>query len=1211
MQGTAPPFIHGVWAARSPQDVDPHTAQFLKSTSSTVSLSSHSLPQFGAVGVGEPNLPFYNGITNIQPQSMDVYKHRVHEINSHLPHKGIETTSSSLNRPSHEIYGHFFPDKQNTAGLNHATFDLFAPGKLKEVGNSQDNFRNVPELSTSMDAFSHLHLPRVGHSDLKTADSHGPTSEHSSGLSSYASTFPVPSVNREPSLSSHMKNLFSSVPSADKPFYETTSSAASDEKTSASSLYNGHAISTSTQIAEPVLSRHSSSLISYYSESREHSVNSIQNGLPLDKASKEAAKIVQLSQHADMRLKPDIHGGKIDSLYHTISKDSNRQQTSPFQPLDNIRAPSLHHPVPNRPGSSASLHSLDLRSPVDFRAENLFQKQTEPRPPSNTSIGSNGSNIWTQNYLAPPNMELSKPIMSYDKPGNKRLSSGSSQSDGIIKPPKKQKIHHMPEEISEPVAASLVPTNPLAAKDIPREKRRSPKGGNRRGSFSADPEIDAKVTENVQQIMAACRQINEANQHRKVQKQIKHPGLMAERSSKSPVSQVEPFWNTQLPFDMSAGHAAQPHLSNSSSDYGQQRELLSQQVMDMRVHRKDSVDVKNENRGQSHLGFPQERIPSRESLHSAFEPHKSMSLSEQINEVRTMKRQQSLEGTHGEKIPHEDIVKHALEGHPHFQSFSSLSHQVDQMRQQKHGQHLENVKYKDNQMNYSGGHAGDKSSLNQSMTHYPMSSGNSEQLLHNQVEQMRRRNSEHEQFQKQIQEMQNVNGEHVQHQQAHIRRMSMEHALSEQGVHGKKLDYGHQLYDQVESMRSKSSEHVHGRVSPCCGNCARLGVRNSLNCQNHKLHDFRQDVKQDTILDMSGSKAKFDPYSFPDDSKEPAKPLYKPRKFFSSAIGGADHENTFATKTGQLQQFPFKISGKMHKEIKSYEDKIDVKPKMQYPNIREFVKTEKTPKMKFATEKSQGLLQNKKSLSNKPYGIKSSNALLKRSYKYYQAKLPSVRQKWRNNPKYKKKPKDDFAENLIKNLGFPPLTLKDLVTKRSSLKLPKGYYNSHATIASSVLSAENKLDSRDRVSPASKPNESGTVAVESTDQQKQKWEPSEALKHLCKPIHRSKSLECSRTISGYDSPFLRSRSYSLDGWASSIKSKQQPLIAEGKQVIVNIDNKEARPYSSDDLQLVSAHVDKLRAKIFESPDSSFNTQNLENNTVIEVPKCGCLGPDGE
>ena len=260
-------------------------------------------------------------------------------------------------------------------------------------------------------------------------------------------------------------------------------------------------------------------------------------------------------------------------------------------------------------------------------------------------------------------------------------------------------------------------------------------------------------------------------------------------------------------------------------------------------------------------------------------------------------------------------------------------------------------------------------------------------------------------------------------------------------------------------------------------------------------------------------------------------------------------------------------------------------------------KVEKTShKLKNATkiERPAGQLGVTKKYG-KPYGIKSSFTLHKKSPKFNNLKLPAVRKKWRNNPKYIKKPKDDFAEKLMKNLGFPPLTLKDLIS-RKQYKLPNGYSNGYSTIAASMLSAEDKAASRGAL-PLTDNNStlstSGTSCRVSDSVQsataKTSSENEGSSTSCAAKCQRSRSAE--RSSSERDlQPVQRSRSWSYD-------------TEKGSDI--NLVNDSDMPVDKKQVKTISEQVRNLHEQI------TGGESNLEKNTVIEIPKCGCPGTDGK
>ncbi|XP_052768595.1 uncharacterized protein LOC128208914 isoform X2 [Mya arenaria] len=446
-----------------------------------------------------------------------------------------------------------------------------------------------------------------------------------------------------------------------------------------------------------------------------------------------------------------------------------------------------------------------------------------------------------------------------------------------------------------------------------------------------------------------------------------------------------------------------------------------------------------------------------------------------------------------------------------------------------------------------------------------------------------------------------------------------------------------QLMHQVNEVRQIKQDH--GRVSPCCGNCEQLGVQSSEHCTNHKHLQLKENMQMATHLQQKGnlqmathlqqqkgnkqmathlqqkgnlqmashkhgqSAHSSDPFKFTDEPTAEIKPIYKPYKFMNSAIKSEKPEkrvfDTFAS--GLETKSKMDLTDKYRQFLK-----INQKENTLFNAVRKGIKTEKNVNKaaKYSvikSEKLQGQVFPKKNLT---YGIKSSNALLKRS-RLHGVKLPNVRQKWRNNVKYVQRQKDDndFAKKLMKNLGFKPLTLHDLVTKSKKLTLPKTYFSGKTTIASSVLSSENKTACRDRVSPKALENISHEF-LEVKNQAKNEMEMKEVKPLTAMPFHRSRSFEC--LASDIDVSEKRFRSNSIDlGSPQKTNNKQHACQQQQSLPLVQGGLNNQAPQSCDlsQMEAISSQISDLRERV------TGGNQNLEQNLVEEVPRCSCLASD--
>ncbi|KAH3862998.1 hypothetical protein DPMN_025974 [Dreissena polymorpha] len=333
------------------------------------------------------------------------------------------------------------------------------------------------------------------------------------------------------------------------------------------------------------------------------------------------------------------------------------------------------------------------------------------------------------------------------------------------------------------------------------------------------------------------------------------------------------------------------------------------------------------------------------------------------------------------------------------------------------------------------------------------------------------------------------------------------------------------LNRQVNSMRKVKQEH--GRFTPCCGNCEKVGVMFSENCQHFKCYDRK----------LSGIQAENkaqDPYAFSDEFSD-FKPPLTGYKFLNNSYQKPEDSHFKYYQPAQTIDLPkseVKYSGSyLHAHRKDIKEDVNVAQQKinSFKSDKSHFKSTK-PSFKLEKPLNQKLSNHLLKKNNVPYGIKSSNALLKRSKLH--GKLPTVRQKWRNNPKYMARHKDDtdFAKKLMKNLGFPPLTLEDLVTKSKKLTLPKSYFSgSKSSIASSVLHAEHKIESRDRVSPKTPDNSVLAYQLLSLNNDKSSFTGNERQEHFqTSAMPRSTHLESCINTTESATPLLTSRSHSFE-----------------------------------------------------------------------------------
>ncbi|KAL4240871.1 5-methylcytosine catabolic process [Mactra antiquata] len=354
----------------------------------------------------------------------------------------------------------------------------------------------------------------------------------------------------------------------------------------------------------------------------------------------------------------------------------------------------------------------------------------------------------------------------------------------------------------------------------------------------------------------------------------------------------------------------------------------------------------------------------------------------------------------------------------------------------------------------------------------------------------------------------------------------------------------------------KPAEIGSGRVSPCCGKCESVGARFSENCQNHAK---RKEIK-----------VKDDPYQFSDDFND-----------------RNNHWNNITKLNNKIQSEQNDMKYKVQ-----YTDAMAIMGVGKFPPHFEknrdvyqkhIFKSEKSQKLKPLNgkfEKSHGNNNLNKKVAGKSFGLKSSLALLKKSQKFQQSKTSAaMKRKWVNNPNYKKIPKDDFAEKLKKNLGLPPLTLMDMMTKKCS-KLPKSYLKRKQKHIESNKVNENQVLNKINDLNASLSN------VQSDDKKELNT----------KPVQRSKSVD---EALNSKLNVTRPRSNSVEN-VKHLNSESAPKSG----LSVKVDNGRPMELNHDRVKFLSEQINGLKDQV-----TGMNS-HLETNTVVDVPKCGCLGPEG-
>lgn len=1158
MHGAAPPFSQG-WQGLSPHDIYQQAIQDLQPTSVPPSLPAHSqLPPLSQVGSSA-----FSWNPGLLP-GVDTYLQMFQGLNGYPTKASMDimhvTSSPSFQKPlpafdtlSTPLHSSAAVDSIQKAYL----FNQHLPGNLDESFRSES-------LGCVRDLPSQQQGPLLSNSERSTS---------------------------EGSSNSHLKWKNAYIPSSSR--YSVPLTQISTSSTSV--------------ISAPVSTAFASSghVIPHYSEVTSYAVSPFASD-SMEAANKEAAKILE-EAHSSKAGHLCLNGKKLTSPFQNISNDMYRQQASP----------PFAHPGLHRPPSSLSAHSLDLGSPVDFRPENFNLPKSEQ---TQSGAGQVQGDFWAQFGLTPPNVELNKPNSDNSL---KRTGDFQRAADGLSQETKKvkQDIGGLKSggSVTSSVAKvtgmqknpkeTLSSENATVSSDQDRPVKKQEKL-TRRKSFTEDPVIEALVDAKVQEILAACKQ--------KEQEKLSSP------------EKPQPSKSPKL-----GGKKGQKHLtsvSQSIKNTGPVSGIFSQHTLPQQ-----GSHLVSEPQMGSVYDFPEEDSEVVSFERSAS--NSSRDLAKQITDMRSYKkekRQSPLDSTYFSSSASNqyDFQRDNTLGAHQSSSTANLAQQISDVRtykKEKRESPVDRTYFHSSASNHYNFHA-----ENSQAAHPPSSSAN----LAQQVSDIRTYKKE---------KRQSPVDENFFHQPPPSNILNFREFACDPN---KKTEVSQQysmplpgsVDKQVNEVRYWKKQHLLDRNyvdkpklpnSEVCLDLSKDGhsVPNGLGFSvpadeqidgTRKMHsrDNLPAVKENRFPPNSTSESKYTE-KYHNSSK--LNPFESDLYHFNEKEGFPESKDAYTNQLREMGRNTLNLyrplngnllQSEHEKLVKQYEGHYSVQQKVKQAlekkkqgsqqiadRLKEVKvlkqekitqKYEKVKNLAYKHEKPQGL---SKKLGSKSFGMKSLS-LLKKSHKYH-FKLPSVRQKWRNNPKYQKLKKDDFAEKLMKNLGFPPLTLKDMIVKRVP-KLPNGGLTGKSeTIAASMLNAEVRSASRDNVplvegpfmdtsefSQPRVPSSCNVSQLESNFGRNQSLQRARSVEvpdfgsnDLAKPLQRSRSLEC-----------LNSKAKDNRDYGSSPQS-------------VSCDSRGPMAYSEKHMQLLSDQISSLREQVTGS------NHNLEANTVIEVPKCGCLGPE--
>lgn len=837
--------------------------------------------------------------------------------------------------------------------------------------------------------------------------------------------------------------------------------------------------------------------------------------MPQDRTNYLAQNSVEAASKEAARILEEAH------QFTSGSVPLDRKQSSPFLNISNDVNRQLHNGMlyPNPADELKKPKPASRQSSGSFPDKSPVDFRVENILPDGRPFDTPKDAVqdfWSQFGLPPPNVDLEK----MPQRSEKRSSDVLNHSDGLSNSAKRIKHDHVSNESATEYSNESIPQPSIetGAEKVP-EERKKPEKLTRRKSFTDDPEIDALVEVKVQEIMAACRQKKESHGVPEKLKVSKSPTQVSSKPLIKSADRLQGY--QQVPPEQTIP-ATSEDLSNNKgrgnvfdfTDCDESKKEFSYQVRDM-LHVKPSEPGNNSS--------PIVQHSQNMNQWPKFETHK--------------------EGKH---------IKSVTNG--------SYSHPYPSINESYHMNQSTSVKRDPYGHSYIPGvNTNNIESKEQPLSSVPLHQIN-----------MKKNNI--------------PDGFHV--------------PSDIYSNENKKLEFntGYNMSNnKLNDKKCASKDHGSngfnsGRASPCCGNCSRLGVRFSENCQNHAKRN------------KMAANIKHDPYQFCDESysgnqwngmnKVNAKGYHQPTSH--------QHGSKGAGPTGSWNS-DMKHGTFVNDRGLSMSYYSDVKQKVQYNNgfgnmsggkmqhlernrdiyMKQGYKSEKIQKLRQLStkfDKTQGNINVNKKMVGKSYGMKSSLALLKKSQKFHQSRTSALKRKWVNNPNYKKMPKDDFAEKLKKNLGLPPLTLMDMMTKKSS-KLPKAYLKRKLKLVASVN--ENQI---------SKVNDLNTGL--STNQ----IDGSSQLK--VKPVQRSRSAD---GILSKDKGMSRPRSHSMDN--NVLNTGKEVQTTPG--LSVKVDDNHPFAFNHEKVKSLSEQINGLRDQV------TGNVSYLETNSVIDVPKCGCLGPDGK
>lgn len=501
--------------------------------------------------------------------------------------------------------------------------------------------------------------------------------------------------------------------------------------------------------------------------------------------------------------------------------NSSRQLSSPFTPVQNHHFQPIKSPVlPLMPNGYTGSHSRSstpqfhqntnsfetFKSAGDFRPEN---RMSSPH----TDEHAKSANFWSQFGFPPPNVKdggLSRPS-SRNSSGTNEGSQYGSQTEKLMPKPKTTKVKRQKSVPLDPQTQNQ--TLPGHTSEKKKEVRYS------RKKKEEDPGIKELVDAKVQEIMKACRvkmgqtNANENNEH---------------RSSNSICS----AGNENSIFDMTGDQLSKAFTSANKSDisysFRNESQKLPNQLCQLSQSYNSAWEVSSNSQGTLHYKPPS----------TSPQGFSRSVLSEQVDKKRSVRKEMQSPTS---------IINASYDGYKssnNNNSLSALNEQITDLRNSRRERHSPsglgsgniNLSNLTEQINDVRNTRKERLSPLNIQPDYSKLSALTEQIADV-------RNTRKERQSPVNLESNSNNLSSLSEQVADVRTTRKERRSPTEKVQGSipcveenEFVKSHSSLSKPAisegSLRTPNQNCNYGRMSPCCGDCAKAGVKYSANCQS-------------------------------------------------------------------------------------------------------------------------------------------------------------------------------------------------------------------------------------------------------------------------------------------------------------------------------------------------------------------------------------------